>query len=283
MRFERIADLILLNLLVIVLIAAIIFLPSGIVRIILGVPFVVFFLGYALVAALFPRRGVISGIERIALSIGLSISVVSLLGLIINYTPWGISLGSILGSAIIFIFAMSGIVWVRRRSLAKGEAFSIQFHWSLPNWGNSIRAKVLSISLAFILVVTAVVAMGALGYTITQQKSGERFTEFYLLTPEGRAKDYPKKLVLGEKGKVNVSIVNNEHMTVKYQVEVRIDGVRNNEVGPVSLKHGEKWAGEVSYTPTVGGETQKVEFLLQREGIAGPYIEPLRLWIDVVK
>ena len=72
-------------------------------------------------------------------------------------------------------------------------------------------------------------------------------------------------------------------MTVKYQVEVRIDGVRNNEVGPVSLKHGEKWEGEVSYTPTVGGETQKVEFLLQKEGIAGPYIEPLRLWIDVVK
>jgi len=56
------------------------------VRIILGLHLVLFLPGYALIAALFPRKGDLDGIERIALSFGLSIAVVPLLGLALNYT-----------------------------------------------------------------------------------------------------------------------------------------------------------------------------------------------------
>ena len=45
------------------------------IRIILGLPLVLFLPGYALIATLFPRKDDFDGIERIALSFGLSIAI----------------------------------------------------------------------------------------------------------------------------------------------------------------------------------------------------------------
>ena len=50
------------------------------VRIPLGLLMVLFVPGYALIAALFPRKDDLDGIERLALSFGLSIAVVPLIG-----------------------------------------------------------------------------------------------------------------------------------------------------------------------------------------------------------
>ena len=77
-------ELIPLNLLVIVLVAVIILFPSNVLRIILGLPFLLFFPGYTLIAALFIKREGMGSIERVALSFGLSIAVVPLIGLILN-------------------------------------------------------------------------------------------------------------------------------------------------------------------------------------------------------
>ncbi|MGB3943467.1 MAG: DUF1616 domain-containing protein, partial [Methanothrix sp.] len=60
------------------------------VRVPVGLVMVLFLPGYALIAALFPRDDDLDGIERVALSFGLSIAVVPLIGLGLNYTPWGI-------------------------------------------------------------------------------------------------------------------------------------------------------------------------------------------------
>ncbi|NOQ34054.1 MAG: DUF1616 domain-containing protein, partial [Methanosarcinales archaeon] len=62
------------------------------VRVVLGLLLVLFLPGYSLIAALFPGKDDLDGIERIALSFGLSIAVVPLLGLGLNYTQYGIRL-----------------------------------------------------------------------------------------------------------------------------------------------------------------------------------------------
>ncbi len=67
-------------------------------RIVVGSLFVLFLPGYSLVEALYPGEGELSPLERLALSIGLSLALVPLVGLVLNYTPWGIRLGPVMAS-----------------------------------------------------------------------------------------------------------------------------------------------------------------------------------------
>lgn len=70
--------------------------PWVIPRWVLGALFVIFLPGYAFVEALFvnTRSGKkeLDQIERFALSMGMSLALVPLVGLLLNYTPWGIRL-----------------------------------------------------------------------------------------------------------------------------------------------------------------------------------------------
>ena len=280
MRIKLQNELLPLNILVILLIIIITLFPIDILRIILGLPFVFFFPGYSLMAALFPRKSNMGSTERVALSFGLSIAVVSLIGMVINYTPWGIGLYPILISLSIFIVASSTVAWYRRRRLAEGERLAISFSLILHPWrGQNTPEKVLSI----ILIVVILGAIGTMGYVIATPKIGQRFTEFYILGLTGNATDYQREVTIGEGGKVIVGIANQEYETMSYRVEVRIDGVKNNEVEGIILEHKEKWENEVSFTPEVAGENQKVEFLLYKNGEAEPHLKPLRMWVDVKK
>jgi len=89
--------------------------------------------------------------------------------------------------------------------------------------------------------------------------------------------------MVGEEGKVTIGIVNHEYETVSYSLEVRIGGVKNNEVEGITLEHGERWKNEVSFTPEVAIKNQKVEFFLYKKGEVKPCFDPLRLWVDVAK
>ena len=96
-------------------------------RIILGLPLVLFLPGYALIAALFPRKDDLDGIERVALSFGLSIAVVPLLGLALNYTPFGIRLSPILIVLSIFTISLALGAYVRRSVIPEEDRFVVEF------------------------------------------------------------------------------------------------------------------------------------------------------------
>ncbi|MCG8401328.1 MAG: DUF1616 domain-containing protein [Firmicutes bacterium] len=246
-------------------------------RVILGLPFVLFLPGYTLIAALFPRSDDLDGIERVALSFGLSIAVVPLIGLALNYTPWGIRLYPILVSLTAFIFLMSWVGWYRRMKLPGDERFKIvleaDFKWS----EQSRLDKVLSV----LLVGAVLFAVGTLYYVITTPKTGEKFTEFYILGPGGMAEGYPRELKPGEDGKVIVGVVNHEYEKVVYRVEVVMNGHLEKEVHPVTLEHEEKWERPLVFSAHTPQKNLKVEFRLFREGDGEPY-RKLHLWVDVL-
>ncbi|MFP3909626.1 MAG: DUF1616 domain-containing protein [Archaeoglobaceae archaeon] len=95
------------------------------VRAVLGLPLVLFVPGYALISALFPRNDDLDGIERVALSIGLSICVVVFVGLALNFTPWGIRLGPILLSLSGFTLLMVAATSLRRVKVPVQDRFTI--------------------------------------------------------------------------------------------------------------------------------------------------------------
>ena len=124
LSFKTGRDLVLINVLSILLILVIIFFPNAPVRIILGLPFVLFFTGYVLISALFPRKEEIDIIERLAFSTGLSIAITPLIGLMLNYTPFGIRVYSILFSLFSFILLLSIVALYRRRTISRGDVFA---------------------------------------------------------------------------------------------------------------------------------------------------------------
>lgn len=278
MRIKFATELLAIDFISILLIIVIAILPANALRIILGLPFILFFPGYTLIAALFPRKTELSGTERAALSFGLSIVVALLIGLVMNYTPWGIELYPLLSSLTVFILATSLIAWYRRLSLPFGESFSIAINVSFLRWTAISRwDKLLSISLILLILG----AIGSLAYSMATPKSSEKFTEFYILGPEGTTENYPKELVVEEECIVILGIVNHEREDgLTYWIEIVIEGETINAIGPLVLDNEEKWENEVSFILQKAGKGQKLEFILYRQGEDSPS-GSLYLWLDI--
>ncbi len=297
-------DLIIIIILTAVL-APLVYLTDGPLRIILGLIFVLFSPGYTLIAALFPKKEDLSPIERVALGFGLSIVVVPLIGLVLNYTPWGIQLFPILVSIASFIVVASFIGVYRRGGLPKDQRYQPRFRMRLPRLFQATRMDRL---LTGVLVFSIVASIGTLAYVVAVPKVGEKFTEFYIVGLNDTADCYPTEFVMdrgdvtlvgyscsGEPmeqveeyaGRVFVGIVNHEYEQVDYTVEVKIDGEKAtvwmegdelDQIGPVELPDEGNVYEVVAFAPTRVGDNQKVEFILFKDGV--DYLA-LHLWIDV--
>lgn len=104
--------------------------PFVYVRYVLGSIFVLWFPGYAFIRALFPSslsketpRAGLDTIERIALSLGMSLALVPIVGLLLNYTPWGIRLFPITLSMLVLTLIFATVAIVREHQ-AKTKTYS---------------------------------------------------------------------------------------------------------------------------------------------------------------
>ena len=86
----------------------------NLLRVILGSIVVLFLPGYATIETLYPDDKDLSNLERLALSIGLSLAVVPLIGLVLNYTPWGIRLNPIVTTLTIYTTTILTIAAYRK-------------------------------------------------------------------------------------------------------------------------------------------------------------------------
>ena len=114
----------------VILIPFLVFDISDIIRAILSIPFIFFIPGYLLTFALFPNikkdKG-IDVIERIALSFGFYIAIVSLIGFILNFSPWQIRLESIFFFLLIYIICVGSIALYRWITTPTEKRFIISF------------------------------------------------------------------------------------------------------------------------------------------------------------
>ena len=102
--------------------------PLVYLRYLLGIIFILWLPGYAFIKALFPKQlplktseKELDAIERIALSVGMSIALVPIVGLLLNYTPWGISLTPIVLSLLALTTVFATVAVANEYHKAKEE------------------------------------------------------------------------------------------------------------------------------------------------------------------
>ena len=268
------------------------------VRIVAGLVFVLFIPGYAFIAALFPEAGGgsatddeaisnpqadgIDGIERTALSFGLSIALVPLVGLVLNFTPWGIRLLPILVSLSGLTLVLTAVAAVRRWALPADERFRVPYR----AWLSAGREELFSPAsradavLNVLLVLSILLAAASVGYAVTVPKDGERFSEFYLLT-EGEdgelvADGYPTEFQQGASRSLIVGIGNQEHERTEYTVIAELQRVERvgNETQvreraelrrfQPTLGHNETWQRQHEVQPEMTGDRLRLQYLLYR-------------------
>jgi uncharacterized membrane protein len=235
------------------------FLNESFLRVLFGIPLVLFIPGYALIAALFPAARDIDGIERVALSFGLSIAIVPLTGLALNYTPFGIRLDPIVICLSILTVGLCLAAQYRRARLPAEERFFVPFHEMLQavtdeffkKPGSSRTDRILSV----ILLIAILAAVATTVYVIVVPKEGEKFTEFFILGEKQKAADYPTHLITGMNSSLFIGIGNHEYRTVNYTVETYVTNMsfdeRTNTSSLESMALLDRYTVSVPYNETV--------------------------------
>lgn len=234
-------ELLVINLFSLTLVLIIFFVDSEALRIVLGLPFILFFPGYTLIATLFPRNKDIGTIERIALSVAFSVIITPLIGLVLSVT-WEIRLYPVLLSLAVFIAVMSAAAWYRRRRVPQEDRVHFVLNFSLRGGGHlGVLDRVVSVSVAIVFLG----AILALAYAVASPKQGERYTEFYVLGAQSR----PRELSAGTEAILTLGVVNREGERMSYSIDVIIGESLLKTVGLFELDNGQNWENEVRFTP----------------------------------
>ncbi|MDN5340145.1 MAG: hypothetical protein PWQ30_1254 [Euryarchaeota archaeon] len=250
-------------------------------RVVFVLPLILFVPGYLLIAALFPANGDLEGLERVALSMGLSIAIVPLLGLALNYTPWGIRLDPIVVTLVIFSLVVGFIAQFRRRELPGENRFTVPVGAYLATMKEEFTGGSVSRTdrvLSIVLIAAVLVAAATTVFIIAVPKEGEKFTEFYILGPKGKAAEYPTEFMAGTPQTVIIGIGNHEYRDITYTVETfAVESRFNNATNQstiVSATLLDRFAVTVPHNQTVeqpytfrvtDSNTNRIEFLLFKE------------------
>ncbi|MDD1672422.1 MAG: DUF1616 domain-containing protein [Methanomicrobiales archaeon] len=276
-------------------------------RVVFALPTILFIPGYVLIAALFPGTDDIDLLERIALSFGLSIAIVPLIGLALNYTPWGIRLEPVVTALVLFTVLLTVTAVVRRVSLPQEQRFRFpvgpivrEARGALIPEGSSRLDRALSI----VLILAIIAAVGATIYVIVVPKEGEKFTEFYILGEKGKAADYPRTLVVGNEYGVIIGVGNHEYRNVTYTVECHAMNMTFDPLTNTSTVHAmerlDRFTLTLPHNSTVerrwnftapGNGFNRIQFLLFNETVPSDEVEgeariaasyrDLHLWVEI--
>jgi uncharacterized membrane protein len=255
-------------------------LPDGnVLRIIFGLPFLLFLPGYSLVSALWVKQVELEPLERVGYSLGLSLAMVPIVGLGLNYTPSGITLLSVVLSLYIIIILLNVVAWFRRRMLSPGERFTVKTEFILTKVDTMKSTDTVVI---VIVIIAIVIGFGLLSY-IAMNLPSEQYSEIFILDSNGTTENYPTDLDVNESASIIVNVVSHEQEDTDYQVVVTLESQDNGNVTlqdlEFSLTNKEEWEYVLNFSVNESGL-----FKLNIELIRGNEEEAYatnHLWIDV--
>lgn len=248
------------------------------VRTIFAIPTILFIPGYVLITALFPNKDDMGITERISIGFGLSIAIVSLLGLFLSLT-FGIRLIPILITLYTYTIIIVLVVIYRQGKSQKSQKY-VQSRIDNIVDSNARPRREMDNILTVILIFMSILASVTVYYAIATPKAGEKFTEFYVLNTDRKADNYSTSLLLNSPTTLYVGAANNEYRSMNYTVNI----VMNSSVlatEKLVLNHGDVWEKNITFVPDKIGTNMKLELLLFKEDDYNIPYRKLRLWINV--
>lgn len=213
------------------------------VRVVLGFLFVFVLPGHAVTAALYPRlyesrrdgpdgqASALSVGNSLVLTVGLSVFVVPLSVLLVEFSPLAITPRTTLGVVAVVTAAAALVAAARRYRAAPRVATGVPVGRALGTVFGRARANVTGgPSAAATAVVLLVVSAGLAGGALVDTASGERYTELSLLGTENAtapptADDYPSSIAVGDSAPLVVSVGNHEGVETRYSIVVQLEEI----------------------------------------------------------
>lgn len=232
----------------------------GFVRITVGLVTGLFVPGYVLSVGLFPSRS-IDATDRLALSLGLSIVTLPLLGLLLTQEPGGITARS-LGTALVIMVAVSAVAaFLRRLSTAPEN----QYHWAKPR---SLLATLGMATATFAVVVLLVLVL-----------PHDHYTSFYVTNTEHQFHGYPSHVAPGSTFPLELWVENHEGRAHSYRISFPSTQGPSTVTTPV-IASGATWSKTVMAAAPASLGTQRLTIDLFRGRSTAVY-RHLELKIDV--
>jgi len=230
--------------------------PDSPIRTLVGLFFILLLPGYVSVSALFPHKGNVDAVERIALGLGLSIAVYSLLGLTLYYVFSGIYLNMLEFTLTGYVIVVAFIAWERRMKLPEDERFVIDLDIDLSAKSLDWADRLLVVG----IVIAASVSLIMLSLTLSAPIQRDYFTEIGLLGTTGMIGGYPMDLTAGEGGALNVSVGSHEGVEKNYSLVVLLQPENNTGSNITHWRSGNPFTG---VQPLEEGLAMAYNFTLQ--------------------
>jgi uncharacterized membrane protein len=199
-----------------------------------GLPLILFIPGYALTALLWGRHQL--GLpERVVLSIGVSLALAALSGILLDWTPLGIGGGQ--QTILLGLVALVAIVAVLLRDLrrrndrtAAGESGSGR-RFAFSRWR---EALLFGVAVAIVASAVAYSAHSAL------RPRGAGFTQSWIQVQDAKA------------GKVDIGVENDEPRAETYRLQLTMDKRAVKEWRDVRVEPGQQWTTSLNLPQSRG-------------------------------
>jgi len=213
-----------------VALTATLFVFGGSVRAVLAVPFVLILPGYALTMAVLPNP-TLRFAEQLTFTLGLSLAIAAVGGVVLNLTPWGLQAGTWaawLGT----VTAVAGVIALLRCRRRVRSALN-----SRPMFADLNVRQLLMFGLAVCITLGAI---GLARYGAVQQQSAG-FTQLWIQPADQ-----------GGMPNVRIGVESMEQRPIQYRLELKSNGSVIREWSSINVAPGKAWETTVALGTSAG-------------------------------